>query len=297
MVFLHKYVHSFNLNAFAGKYFFRAVVFSLTILVGGCFFSKDGSKSKDQAFVTVNSAVLTESVFKSLVPDEVYGRLGDEQKKEIVKDWVNNELLYQEALRRDIDKDPYVMRILENTRQNLLRNELLEKVYVKIQSPDEKALKDFYGERKDYFILVNDEYKVRFALFETENDAKEFWKKVKGGEPFTRLAQETSKTLDFQIGGETGIVSRDMVEPAVSEEVIRTINELGLVKISEPFAVVDGWMCLIIDEVYKQGTVLPFDAVHDQVLDMYMVEKRQEARDAYLEDLRKKASIKYGSLY
>jgi len=272
-------------------------VFFMGVLLSGCFFSRDGKKTKDQAFVTVNGSVLTESVFKSLVPEEIYDRLGEEQKKEIVKDWVNNELLYQEALQRDIDKNPYVVRILENTRRNLLRNELLESVYVTIKSPDDKVLKDFYAERKDYFILVNDEYKIRFALFETEDNAKDFWKKVKDGEPFTRLAQETSKVPDFQIGGETGIVSREMVEPAIWEEIIKTINELGLVKISEPFAVVDGWMCLIIDEVYKQGSVLPFEAVHDQVLDMYLVEKRQEARDAFLEELQKKASIKYGSFY
>ena len=273
------------------------LVFFMGVLLSGCFFSRDGKKTKDQAFVTVNGSVLTESVFKSLVPEEIYDRLGEEQKKEIVKDWVNNELLYQEALRRDIDKNPYVVRILENTRRNLLRNELLESVYVTIKSPDDKVLKDFYEERKDYFILVNDEYKIRFAMFETEDNAKDFWKKVKDGEPFTRLAQETSKVPDFQIGGETGIVSREMVEPAIWEEIIKTINELGLVKISEPFAVVDGWMCLIIDEVYKQGSVLPFEAVHDQVLDMYLVEKRQEARDAFLEELQKKASIKYGSFY
>ena len=272
-------------------------VFFMGVLLSGCFFSRDGKKTKDQAYVTVNSSVLTESVFKSLVPDEIYDRLGEEQKKEIVKDWVNNELLYQEALRRDIDKNPYVVRILENTRQNLLRNELLESVYVTIKSPDDKVLKDFYAERKDYFILVNDEYKIRFAMFETEDDVKDFWKKVKDGDPFTRLAQETSKIPDFQIGGETGLISREMVEPAIWEEIIKTINELGLVKISEPFAVVDGWMCLIIDEVYKQGSVLPFEAVHDQVLDMYLMEKRQEARDAFLEELQKKASIKYGSFY
>ena len=272
-------------------------VFFMGVLLSGCFFSRDGKKTKDQAFVTVNGSVLTESVFKSLVPEEIYDRLGEEQKKEIVKDWVNNELLYQEALQRDIDKNPYVVRILENTRRNLLRNELLESVYVTIKSPDDKVLKDFYAERKDYFILVNDEYKIRFAMFETEDDAKDFWKKVKGGEPFSRLAQETSKVPDFQIGGETGIVSREMVEPAIWEEIIKTLNELGLVKISEPFAVVDGWMCLIIDEVYKQGSVLPFEAVHDQVLDMYLVEKRQEARDAFLEELQKKASIKYGSFF
>lgn len=272
-------------------------VLLLGVLLSGCFLSRDSKKQKEQAYVTVNSSVLTESMFKSLVPEDIYNKLGEENKREIVKDWVSNELLYQEAMRRGFDKNPDVERILENTKHNLLRNELLESIYVSIQTPDDQVLKDFYKERKDYFILVNDEYKIRFALFDTEEEANDFWEKVKGGESFSRLAQETSKVPDFQLGGENGIVSREMVEPTIWEQIIKTVNELGLVKISDPFAVVDGWMCLIVDEVYKKGLVLPFEAVHDKVLDMYMVEKRQEARDAFIEELEKKASLKFGSLY
>jgi len=148
----------------------------------------------------------------------------------------------------------------------------------------------------DYFILFNDEYKIRYVLFDTEKETKDFWTMVKGGESFTRLARESSKIPSFHMGGEYGIVNEELVEPVIWKEIVRTVNELGIRKISNPFAVVDGWMCIIVDKEFKQGDVLPFEAVREQVLDMYIIEKRQEARDSFLKELKEKAEIDYNSL-
>ena len=87
-----------------------------------------------------------------------------------------------------------------------------------------------------------------------------------------------------------------MIEPAIWNAVENTYNKLGLVKISDPFSVMDGWSCLIVDEVYEKDTVKPFEIVRDQVLDMYLVEKREEARTAFVDELGMKAKIKYESV-
>jgi len=273
------------------------VLVSSLALAAGCFFSGGKSRNDDErVFVTVNGAELTETMFSSLVPEEMYDKLNEDHKKEIVDDWVENELLYQEALKRNIDEEPAIRRILETTKRNLLRNELLEIIYSEIKDPGDVDLKRFFDDHHDYFILEGDEYKIRFALFDTETEARDFWRKVKEGESFSKLAQEISRTPEFNMGGEAGIVSEGIVEPAVWKEIGRTVENLGLVKISNPFAVIDGWMCLIVDEEYKQGTVLPFDAVRNEILDMYIFEKRQDKKDEFIRQLKEKASIRYGSM-
>lgn len=98
------------------------------------------------------------------------------------------------------------------------------------------------------------------------------------------------------MGGEYGIINEELVEPVIWTEIVRTVNELGIRKISNPFAVVDGWMCIIVDKAFKQGDFLPFEAVREQVLDMYIIEKRQEARESFLRELKEKANINYMSL-
>ena len=59
----------------------------------------------------MNGTKLTESELQALVPKEFYGKLTPSHKKEIVKEWVNNELLYQKALELEIDKEPEIARI------------------------------------------------------------------------------------------------------------------------------------------------------------------------------------------
>ena len=275
---------------------FIGAILTLVILFCGCFSDKETEEYDGYEYVSVNGISLTETELKTLIPDDVFNSLAEEHKKEIIEDWVSNELLYQEALRRGIDKRPDISRILENSKRTLLKNELIENITIDVKAPDDETLKSFYEEHKDYFILFDDEYKIRYVLFDTEKETKVFWTRVKGGESFTQLSSESSKDPRFQMGGEYGVINKELVEPGIWIEIVKTVNELGIMKISNPFAVVDGWMCIIVDKVFKNGDVLPFDAVYEQVLDMYIIEKRQEARDGFLQELREKAKINYNSL-
>jgi hypothetical protein len=75
---------------------------------------------------------------------------------------------------------------------------------------------------------------------------------------------------------------------------INTIySKAGLRKISDPFMVIDGWGCVIVDEVYDPGTIKPFEYVRDLVADMYMTEKREEAKEALISRLTAQADIEY----
>jgi hypothetical protein len=48
---------------------------------------------------------------------------------------------------------------------------------------------------------------------------------------------------------------------------------------------------VIVDDMYEAGSAKPFDAVHDQLLDLYMVDKREDARRELLKRLSSKARI------
>jgi peptidyl-prolyl cis-trans isomerase C len=265
------------------------------VLAVGC--SKKGGNVDpgDAVYAKVNDSVLTESGLRALVPSDFYNTLTPEHKKEIIQEWVNNELLYQEALRQKIDHDPEIAGIIENSKRNLLRNELLERNLSAIKAPDESVLQKYYEDHKKNFMVQDREYKVRFALFDTQSDASDFWKKVKSSAGFSDLTREMSKDRSAPSGGDLGVISEEDVEPAVWAAINQTTKKYGLVKISDPFRVSNGWACLIVDGMFEPGTAKPFDIVHDQVLDMYMVDKRDEARNELLKQLSSKAKIGYPS--
>jgi peptidyl-prolyl cis-trans isomerase C len=270
---------------------FYLLLFSF--FLSGCSAKKEKTESHERIYARVNNVLLTESDLKALVPGDVYDKMTEMHKNEIVKEWVKNEVLYQEALKQNIDNDPVISRILENSKRNLLVNELLERVFTDIKTPADDVLRKYYNEHKDYFVLLDDEYRIRYALFDSRDNVDDFWRKVKLGGSFSDLAQKMSKDPSFQNGGDLGMVSEEMLEPEVWKAIIVTYKKLGLVKISDPFSVSGGWACLIVDEIYEQGSVKPFEAVRDQVEEMYIVEKREEIKNEFIDKLTKNAKITY----
>ena len=284
-----------NMNKFQGcssiYYILLLVVISNMFI--SCFNDRATSENNEFIYASVNGSNLTESELRSFVPMDFYDKLTSEHKKEIVKEWINNELLYHEALRLGIDEEPEISRILKNSKRDLLRNELLERNLGNFEIPDAEIFKQYYKEHMDYFILQSDEYKIRYALFDNINDAQDFWSKVKKGASFSSLAMKESKNPSAKSGGDLGIVNEVSVEPALWEALVNTYETLGLGKISSTFSVIDGWGIVIIDKILKNGTLKPYEAVRDQVIDLYMVEKREESKKALLNKLTVKSTIKF----
>jgi peptidyl-prolyl cis-trans isomerase C len=277
------------------------IILSLLILLllaaitySGCSGSSKGVKTDDKIYVTVNGATLTESELKAIIPQDFYDRLTPDHKKKIVEDWVQKELLYQEAIKKNIDKDTEISRLILDTQKNLLSNELLERELATLKKPMEHELEAFYKQRKDYFETDTEEFRIRFAQFDTAEDADSFHSQVKKNQSFSDLAKTMSKDQESaQKGGDIGIVNEESVEPAVWNAVKATIKKFGLKKLSDPFIINDGWGCLIVDEVLPAGTLKPFASVRNLVEDMYMNEKRESAKKDLMQKLTKNAKIKY----
>ena len=274
------------------KYFSYSVVITmLSIIIFGCFKSRE-NEINEQIYATVNGIYLTESGLRAIVPKEFYERLTPEHKRKIVEEWVNKELLYQEALRIGIDEEPEIKRLLLNSKQNLLSNEFLERELSNIKIPGENELKIYYEDNKEFFKLNAVEYRVRYALFDNSKDATSFFRKVKNNESFSKLAQEFSKHPSSNSGGDLGIVNEESVEPNIWEAINSVYSKSGLRKISDVFTVIDGWGCVIVDEVFAPESIKPYEYVLDLVIDMYLAEKREEEIISLIKNLYTKADIR-----
>lgn len=263
-----------------------------SIIIFGCFKSRE-NETNEQIYATVNGIYLTESGLRAIVPKEFYERLTPEHKRKIVEEWVNKELLYQEALRIGIDEEPEIKRLLLNSKQNLLSNEFLERELANIKIPGENELKKYYEDNKEFFKINAVEYRVRYALFDNSKDATSFFRKIKNNESFSKLAQEFSKHPSSNSGGDLGIVNEESIEPNIWEAINSVYSKSGLRKISDVFTVIDGWGCVIVDEVFEPGNIKQFEYVRDLVIDMYMAEKREEEIMSLIKKLYTKADIRF----
>lgn len=262
------------------------------ILLPGCS-KPERTADPSPVYVVVNDERLTEQELLELIPKDVFDKLSLESKKAIVRDWVESELLYQEALKRGVDRDPSIQRLIKSTERTLLSNEILEQEYALVSAPDEATLLNYYQENRDYFILQDNAYRIRYAQFDSRTEARNFWREIKDGSGFSDLAINRSLHQSSQNGGEMGIVTEDMVEPAVWSAIEATVARLGLVKISDPFEVSEGWACIIVDEEYEAGEMQPFDSVREKVHDMYLLEQREKIRRDLIHKLSVNSQIEY----
>ena len=275
-------------------FFTCCVAFIIALLsFGACDRYPKKEKISEKIYATVDGSQLTESELQSLVPMEFYHKMTTQQKNEIVREWVNRELLYQEALRIGLDKDPVIEKILKKSSHNLLSNELLERRLAIIKTPGEDELIKYYKDHQNFFLVQGNEYKIRYALFDNITEARDFWKQVKGGGSFSDLARVLSKDSGAQHGGDLGIINEDAVEPEVWNAIHTTLDKLGIGKISDPFSVINGWGIIIVDKAYDEGTVKPYDSVRDQALDFFMSEKRDNVKRALIDELTRRSSITY----
>ncbi|MFC1541898.1 peptidyl-prolyl cis-trans isomerase [Candidatus Latescibacterota bacterium] len=267
--------------------------FLLTVFFYGCSNSGNDNNANEQIFVTVNGVHLTESDLLEIIPEEFYDKLTTEHKRKIIEEWVQTELLYQEALSAKIDKEPEIERLLLNSKQNLLSNEYLERELSDIEPPSTDELREYYEKNTEYFKVTSPEFVVRYALFDNKDDANAFYSQVKNNESFSELAQKLSKHPSSVNGGNLGLVNEETVEPNIWEMINNIYTKAGLTKISDVFMVIDGWGCVIVDEVYVPESIKPFEYVKDLLIDMYMSEKREEEKEALLRRLTATADIKY----
>ncbi len=262
------------------------------ILFSGCS-QNDDSVGNEQVYARVNGVLITESTLRAHIPRDFYDQLTTEHKRKIVEELVQTELLYQEALAERIDKEDEIQRLLMKSKQNLLSNEYLERKLADIKPPNTDELMEYYTQHKDYFTISNTEFRVRYALFDNKDDATDFFRRVKNNESFSELAKELSKHPSSVAGGNLGIVNEDSVEPNIWNMINTIYSKAGIMKISDPFMVIDGWGCVIVDEVYDPGTVKPFEYIRELVTDMYMTEKREESKEELLSRLTTLADIEY----
>jgi peptidyl-prolyl cis-trans isomerase C len=113
-----------------------------------------------------------------------------------------------------------------------------------------------------------EEVRARHILVESEPDAQAALKRVKGGEDFTKVANEMSKDPGSK-GGELGWFTKERMVPEFAEAAFKM--QPG--QISDPVKSQFGWHIIQVEE-RRQKQFPGLDQVRDQVT-RYVVQKSQ----------------------
>lgn len=181
--------------------------------------------------------------------------------KEDIQAWLNDELLFQEAKKLKLDKDPEVKREIEESIRQVLVEEYTQKVISPRIKITEKEIEDYYAAHSAEFVRTNDEVFLRHILVHDESKANEVKEKLASGADFASVARQYSEDGYGFAGGELGFVPLDNLPPEVKTvcQKAKTGVFYGPIKSSY------GYHFVIIEDFRAKGTPKDIKEVHDEI--------------------------------
>ena len=211
---------------------------------------------------------------------------GGEGKERFLNELIKKELLYQEALKRGIDKDPEYQRKVEEFKKLTLIGQLLEKEIESKSKVTEQDVKAYYEKHKAELASVS-QIKASHILVKTEAEAKKILERLKKGEDFAELAKKYSiDTGSAKNGGDLGYFSPGQMVP----EFEQAASKLKPGEISEPVKTKFGYHIIKVTDK-KMGKPVEFEKVKNVLLQRLSAEKQKEVFDTYVEGLKKSYKV------
>jgi len=198
----------------------------------------------------------------------------------VINELVNRELLYQDAVKKKLDKDPEVAFALEQLRMNTMIQANVGKVAGDIKITDDMLKKEY-----DEKIAKADisEYKARHILLKSEEDAKAVIKELDNGAVFSDVAKAKSTGPTGPDGGDLGWFKAGQMVPPFAQAL--TQMQKGTYS-KTPVQTQFGWHVILLEDTRK-ATPPSFEDVKPQLANMM----RGQQINAYIENLRKNAKV------
>jgi len=215
-----------------------------------------------------------------------------ERKKEFLDNLVRFEVLAKEAGRRGLDKDPEVIRTMKQVMiQKLLKDEFDKQ---KMEDISDADCKKYFDEHQDDYNKA-EEVRVSSILVKDQATAKKVLAdaRIKGvdNQQFRNLVAEYSQDLATKDRGgdlryfdaKTKDVPREIVDAAFK------LQNIG--DVSPPIKTSQG-IVILKSTGRRKAITRSFDDVKQQIRSKLYRDHRQESMEAFVKQLRDKASVK-----
>lgn len=228
----------------------------------------------------VNGTNLTQADFISFINTRLGEQarqvnLNQQQMNMLFSEYINRELVYQNAIDKGWDRAPEVTSAIDNHRRNIIARYAFSRLLGEpIAEEDlEKAYKQLRPVR---------EFKTRHILVESESDANAVLAALDSGKSFEEVAREKSIDPTAAQGGDIGWIAVEQMAPQLRE----ALAELKKGKHSQPIRSEFGWHVLRVDD----NRIIPTPA-YSEVKDDLRRQMHNERIAAYIGELRKTSRI------
>lgn len=211
-----------------------------------------------------------------------------EQKQQLLKDMINERLMYLEALARGIDQIPeYKNRFIEIRTnimfQNYYQREVINKVKV-----TESEKKSYYSKRKEEFIIP-EQVSAKEILIKTKPEADSLYRLITTYKlKFDSVAQETSLAPTKSMGGDLGYFQRGTQPKEIEDKAFK----LKPGEISKPFysETKSGYILLKVED-HKPKKVRTYKEAAAEIENRLRTQKIDETFKSKTDEYKKASSV------
>jgi hypothetical protein len=239
----------------------------------------------------VGKSVLTVDAFLKSIPDEYRDQITLEQNINYVKQWIDAELLFQEAMRKKLYRDPILRDRIEKMKKDLLAAEILHRNSLLEQSAsiDEKSIRSYYELNKEKFIREKD---VAKYLEIVVTDVKTAWyiSKNASRDNFLPLAAEYSQ-IPYPENIDVPYMILDDVQPEIRD----IIHATAVGATSNPIKSEIGYHIVFVIDKLEKGGICKEDEIWEDIVGQLTAKTQKEHTEQFLADLRLKTNIEFHS--
>lgn len=252
----------------------------LTVFLLAIIIACSDREKKSNVIVKVNDSELTEDAMAALL---VNSGSSNKSREEIINDWIEREILYQEAVKKGITQTEQYQNTLAKSRKELaiglFIQDMLENSKVEIT---EEEILDFYEKYKDDFVLIDDAFTFNIIYFSSFDTAVKFrnllldsdWNKAMisfRGDP--NLAQAFSNRFSYKYN----------LTPVSLRRVLTILQPL---ETSTVFQVEENKYCVIqlIQKLDKDSYPKP-EIIKEEIKERVQLNKNREYLKKYINNL------------
>ncbi len=216
---------------------------------------------------------------------ERYQEVINKNKPEFLNELVINVLLYNEALKKGLEKDKEVKDVLEEAKKKILISKLLQEEVEGKVNVSQDEIREYYDKNRDKF-TTPEVLRASHILVKSEKDANDILVQLSNGRNFEEIAKARSIDAAAASGGDIGYFTKGQLPPEI-ENACFTM-ETG--EISGVVATKFGYHIIKLTE-RRLPEAKPLSDVEDVIRQTIARSKKQVKFDSFVERLKEKSKI------
>ena len=242
------------------------------------------AEQEKDVIVNVDGSKLTKKEFEQYVPEVDYRQIGEDRINAFLDDWVQQEILYLQAKKLNIDQEDSVKFVLEQYAKNFLAMELVRREFG-TTSVTEKEIRTYFDQHQDEFLYA---VKLGQIVLSTRELAVRTSEEIKAGADFFKLARERSLTR-YQDPENPRIITDYLPRGVIADFAIEEIIfDMKVGEVSEAIPYVQGTYLIvkIVDKRKIKARAELTDDIKGQIYNYLLAKKYQDFLIAYVDSLK-----------